>query len=90
MKLPVPEGLLKEIILSFQREIHQLVKNHNILDSLVINHDQTPLTYVSVSSSTLAPEGAKVIGVRGTKDKTQITGNFVLLIHCRENFCLFK
>ena len=44
-KLPVPEGLLKEIKLSFQREIHPLVKDHNIPDSLVINHDQTPLTY---------------------------------------------
>ena len=68
VKLPVPEGLLKEIILSLQREIHPLVKNHNIPDSLVINHDQTPLTYVSVSTNTLAPDGAKVIGVRGTKD----------------------
>ena len=51
-KLPIPEGLLKEIKLSFQREIHPLVKDQNIPDSLVINHDQTPLTYVSVSNNT--------------------------------------
>ena len=66
----------RDLKLSFQREIHPLVKDHNIPDSLVINHDQTPLTYVSVSSNTLAPEGAKFIGVRGTKYKRQITGNF--------------
>jgi hypothetical protein len=79
-KLPVPEGLLKEIKLSFQREIHPLVKDHSIPDSLVIYHDQTPLTLVSVSSNTLAPEGAKVIGVRGTKNKRQITGNFAVML----------
>jgi hypothetical protein len=79
-KLPVPEGVLKEVKLSFQREISQLVKTHNIPESLVINHDQTPLTYISVSNNTLAPEGSKVVGLDGTKDKRQITGNFAVTL----------
>ena len=79
-KLPVPEGLLKEIKLTFQQEISSTVRTYNIPESLILNHDQTPLTYVSVSSQTLAPQGSTVIGVSGTKDKRQITGNFAVTL----------
>ena len=45
-KIPVAPGLLKEAKLHFQREIKQMQEWHQIPDDLIINFDQTLLSYV--------------------------------------------
>ena len=45
-KIPVAPGLVKEARLHFQRQIQQMQEWHQIPDDLIINFDQTPLSYV--------------------------------------------
>ena len=45
-KIPVAPGLLKEAKLHFQRRIKQMQEWHQISDDLIIDFDQTPLSYV--------------------------------------------
>ena len=45
-KIPVAPGLLKEAKLNYQRQIKPLQAWHEIPDDLVINFDQTPLSYI--------------------------------------------
>ena len=44
--MPVTHGVLKETKLHFQRQIKQMQEWHQIPDDLIINFDQTPLSYV--------------------------------------------
>ena len=46
-KIPVAPGLLKEEQLTFQRKIQALIKWHEIPKELVLNFDQTPLSYIT-------------------------------------------
>ena len=56
--IPVAPGLLKEEQLTFQRKIQAIIKWHGIPNDLVLNLDQTPLSYITVGNSTLDFEGA--------------------------------
>lgn len=49
--------LEKKIEFLFLHEIVSKVKKHKIPSELIINIDQTPLKYVPVGNSTLAPRG---------------------------------
>ena len=75
-KLPVAPGLLKEVKLGFQRKIKQLQVWHNIPDELIVNFDQTPLSYVSSSKHTLHFKGQKSVPLIGKGRQKQITGTF--------------
>ena len=77
-KLPIPPGVFSEVKLSFQRSINTIVTKHKIPPALIINHDQTPITYVSQSSRTLAKKGSKIVAIAESKDKRQITGNLAV------------
>ena len=47
-KIPIADKARKEIELDFRHKIVQKVEKRNILHSLIINADQTPLKYVPV------------------------------------------
>ena len=64
-KIPIAPGLLKEEQLTFQRKIQALIKWHDIPKDLVLNVDQTPLSYITVGNNTLEYEGAKSVPVKG-------------------------
>ena len=58
-KVPVAPGLLKEMKLNYQRKIKQLQSWNDIPDDLIINFDQTPLSYVCSKNYTLEVRAQK-------------------------------
>ena len=52
-KILVAPRLLKEAKLSFQRKIKTLKAIHSVPEDLILNFDQTPLSYVCSASHTL-------------------------------------
>ena len=77
-KIPVSPGLIKEAKLNYQRMIKQLQSWHDIPDDLIINFDQTSLSYVSASNHTLEVQGATSVPLIGKGKKKQITGTFAV------------
>ena len=75
-KILVADGLLKEAKLSFQRKIKTLQAMHSVPEDLILNFDQTPLSYVCSASHTLHEKGAKSVPLVGKGKKKQITGTF--------------
>ena len=69
---------------TFQRNISALVSEHNISPFLIINIDQTPLSYVNTEKYTFSFKGAKNIPRKGVDDKRQITATFA--VSCIEEF----
>ena len=58
---------------TFQRVTSTMVYNHDIPADLVINLDQTPLSYVSPGKCRFNFKGAKNVYIKGVYDKRQIT-----------------
>ena len=77
-KIPIAPGLLKEVKLKYQREIQSIQKRHNIPDDMILNFDQTPLSYVSSPGHTLHFKGASNVPLVGKGKKKQITGTFTV------------
>jgi hypothetical protein len=77
-KLPIPVGVFKEILFRFQTDINRIVVQYKIPAELIVNHDQTPITYVSQSSRTLAEKGAKQVPIAQSTNRKQITGNLAV------------
>ena len=75
-KVDPSEALLREEKLTFQLNISKAIVNDDIPRELVINLDQTPLSYVSPGKYTFSPVGAKNVPINGVDDKRQITGTF--------------
>ena len=75
-KVPVAPGLLKEEKFTFQRKIQEFVAWHKIPKELILNFDQTPLSYITVGNTTLEFSGAQSVPVRGKGKGKQITGTF--------------
>ena len=75
-KVDIPDGARKEIEFIFLHDIASQVETHSIPNALIINLDQTPLKYVSVSNQTMAKKGATNVTVIGGDDKRCITGTF--------------
>ena len=76
LKTPIAPGLLKEEQFKFQRKTQALIKWHNIPKNLVVNLDQTHLSYITVGNSTLEFESATSVPVKGKGKGKQITRNF--------------
>ena len=74
---PSPQFLAEEKF-TFQRQIASVVYEHDIPPELVINLDQTPLSYVSPGKYTFSFKGAKNVPVKGVDDKRQITATFAV------------
>ena len=72
----IPEGARKEAGLLFHRQIVELVDEHNIPPSLILNFDQTPLKYAPVASQTLAQRWAKHVSISGLSYRQALTATF--------------
>ena len=77
-KIPIAQGLQKEEQLTFQRKIPALIKWHDISEDLVLNFDQTSLSYITVGNNTPEFGGAKSVPVKGKGKGKQITGTFAV------------
>ena len=69
---------------TFQRNISVLVSEHDIPPSLIINIDQTPLSYANTGKYTYSFKGAKNIPIKGVDDKRQVTTTFA--VSCAREF----
>ena len=78
-KVPVAPGLFKEEKFTFQRKIQELVTWHEIPKELIINYDQTPLSYITVCNTTLVFSGTQSVPVKGKEKAKQITGTFSII-----------
>ena len=70
------DELLKKF--SFQRKISNVILDHDVPSALVLNLDQTPLSYVSPGKYTFSSKGSKSVPIKGLDDKRQITAIFVV------------
>ena len=77
-KIEPSEQFLLEEKLTFQRQISAVVSDDDIPKDLILNLDQTPLSYVSPGKYTFNPKGAKTVPIKGIDDKRQITATFVI------------
>ena len=74
---PSKQFLLKEK-LTFQRCIASIIEEHDIMKELILNLDQTPLSYVSPGKYTFNPKGAKTVPIKGIDDMREIIGSFTV------------
>ena len=77
---------LAEEKFTFQKVISTYVYDHDIPTDLIINLDQTPLSYVSPGKYTFNMKGAKHVPIKGFDDKLQITTTFA--VSASGDFCL--
>ena len=72
-KNEIPDSAKKEADLQHHYCITSIVEKHKIPESLVINSDQTLSKHVQVRRFTMAPKGAKKVGMAGIVGKRNIT-----------------
>eukprot|EP00795_Rhopilema_esculentum_P006675 gene6675-12231_t len=77
-KIAVAPALLKEEKFTFQRNIKTEDDIHSISEEIILNSDQTPLSYVCTSNTTLEVQGTKSVLIVGKGKKKQITGTFIV------------
>ena len=75
-KRKISDILYEEIKFRFQVDISILVREHNIPSSLVINLDQTPLSYVCNGRYTFDTRGISSVPIANSDDKRAITATF--------------
>ena len=68
-KIERSKQFLLEEKLTFQRRIASIIEEHDIPKELILNLDQTPLSYVSPGKYTFNPKGAKTVPIKGIDDK---------------------
>ena len=64
--------------LTFQKKISGAIFEHDIPKELIINLDQTPLSYVSPGKYTFDVKAVKTIPIKGINDKQQIPATFAI------------
>ena len=74
-KVHTSSQLLAEEKFTFQRIISTAFLEHDTPAPLVVNLDQTPLSYFSPGKNTFI--GAKNVPIKGVDDERQITATFV-------------
>ena len=77
-KIDPSKQFLLEEKLSFQRRIVSIIEEHDIPKELILNLDQTPLSYASSGKYTSDPNGAKAVPIKSIDDKRQITATFTV------------
>ena len=77
-KIEPSEQFLLEEKLTFQRQISTVINDHDIPKDLIVNLDQTPLSYVCPGKYTFNPKGAKTVPIKGIDNKRQISATFVI------------
>ena len=69
---------LQEEKFTFQRAISKFVSDHDTPLELVLNLDQTPISYVSPGKYKFDLKGSKTVPMKGVDDKRQITATFAI------------
>ena len=77
-KVEPSENFLQEEKFSYQRDISRVALEHDIPLDLVLNLDQTPLSYVSPGKYTFCLKGSTTVPIKGVDDKRQITATFTV------------
>ena len=77
-KVEPSKKFLEEEKFTFQRKISNVILDHDVPSALVLNLDQTPLSYVSPGKYTFSSKGSKNVPIKGLDDKRQITATFVV------------
>ena len=77
-KIEPTAHFLAEEQFAFQRVTSTVVYNHDIPADLIINLDQTPLSYVSPGKCKFSFKGAKNVSIKGVDDRRQITATFAI------------
>ena len=75
-KIEPPKQFLLEEKLTFQKKISGVTFEHDIPKELIINLDETPLSYVSPGKYTFDVKCVKTVPIKGMDDKQQITPTF--------------
>ena len=81
-KVEPSKRFLEEEKLIFQRNISNVILDYEVPSALVLNLDQTPLSYVSPGKYTFSSKGLKNVPIKGLDDKRQITATFVVSASC--------
>ena len=74
---PSEQFLLEEKI-TFQRRISSIIQELDITKELILNLDQTSLSYVFLGKYTFNPKGAKTVSIKGIDDKRRTTATFTV------------
>ena len=74
---PSPQFLAEEKY-TFQRNISVAITEHDVPPFLILNIDQTPLSYATTGKYTFNFKGAKNVPIKGVDDKRQITATFAV------------
>ena len=77
-KVELCPKFLEEEKFTFQLAISKSASDHDIPLELVLNLDQTPLSYVSPGKYTFDLKGSKKVPIKGVDDKRQITATFTI------------
>ena len=75
-KLEPTQHFLLEEKLTFQKKISGAIFYHDIPKELIVNLDQTPLSYVSPGKYNFEVKGVEI--VKGIDNKRQITATFAI------------
>ena len=79
-KIEPSSQYLAEEKFSFQQAISTAISSHDVPNFLVLNIDQTPLSYVSLGQYTFSFKGSKNVPIKGVNDKREITETFAVKI----------
>ena len=74
---PCPK-FLEEEKFTFQCATSKFVSDHDIPIKLVLNLDQTPLSYVLPEKQIFDLKGSKTVPIKGVDNKRQITATFIV------------
>ena len=77
-KVEPSEKFFQEEKFSYQREISRIISNYDIPLDLVLNLDQTRLSYVSPGKYTFCLKGTTTVPIKGVDDKRQNTATFTV------------
>ena len=74
-------ALYDELCFTWKRNIAEIVLEHKIDKSLILNFDQTPLGYTSPAKVTFTEFRASSVPIANLDDKRQITGTFTVSLN---------
>ena len=77
-KVEPSKKFLQEEKFPYQREISRVVLKHDVPLDVVLNLDQTPLSYVSPGKHAFCLKGSTTVLIKGVDDKRQITATFIV------------
>ena len=79
-KVEIPEGARKVAKLLYLHNNVTIIEKYEIPHLLIMNLDQTPLTYIPAMNHTMAKQNSKSVSIARTEDKRSITGTFTITL----------